>query len=335
MTRSRGYRSMSYWIEKAALWYGDDCTGGAYSNFRIKEADLSTLEILNHTWAKDAKRVWANGHRLRMVYAPVFQALNASFGRDNECVFDSLGRLVKGMNAAAFEVLDDGLFKSDDDDHATESGYARCEGTIFHYDRSDHKTMRLRGADAATFEVLKWGVARDKNKVFHGVNVAKANPQTFRHITCRFSEDGRKVFYYNRIVPEADPATFEFIGGQFWAKDRSRVFCQDRIVPGADPATATIVGSFLKDSNHVYFFPAGHKRLEGVDPPTFEVLLHSYYRDKDRVYRKGFSEGFVEGAVIATFEELPPKHPSRGDAWDKNWIYRGNERWKPRSEYQE
>lgn len=326
---------MSYWVEKAVLRHGNDCSGGAYSKFPIKEADLSTLEIMNRTWAKDSKRVWADGHRVRVVYAPVFKALNASFGRDNECVFDSLGRLVKGMNAAGFEVLDDGLLQKDDNDDATEAGYARCEGKIYHYERRDHKTMLLRGADATTFEVLKWGFARDKNKVFCGINVVKADPQTFRHITCRFGADSSKVFYYNRIVPEADPATFEFIGGQHWAKDRCGVFCHDSIVPGADPATAKVVGSFLKDSNHVFFFPAGFKLLEGVDPATFELLHRSYYRDKDRVYWDGFSGGFVEGADLVTFEEFSSKHPSRGDAWDKNWIYRGNARWKPRSEYQE
>ena len=84
-------------------------------------------------------------------------------------------------------------------------------------------------------------------------------------------------------------------------------------------------GSFLKDATHVFFFPAGYKLLEGVDPATFEVLRSSYYRDKDRVYCTGFQEGFVEGADLPSFEELPPQHPSRGDAWDRNWIYRGKD----------
>jgi len=326
---------MSYWVEAGKLWRGNDCPGGAYSKHTIDEGDLSTLEILNRTCAKDAKHVWAEGRRFRKVHAPAFQALNASFGRDDECVFDSLGRVVKGLNAAAFEVLDDGLLHEDDSEYPTTGGYARCEGKIYHYDWSNHKTMLLRDADAATFEVLKWGFARDKNKVFWGINVAKANPQTFRHITCRFGEDGQHVFYYNRIVPEADPATFEFIGDQFWAKDRCRVFCHDSIVPGADPATAEVVGSFLKDANHVFFFPAGYKLLEGVDPATFEVLRSAYYRDKDRIYCHRPTEGFVEGADVLTFEELAPRHPSRGDAWDKDWIYRGRERLRPRSEFQE
>ena len=323
-----------YWVENGVLWHASDSSGDFHSKGKVAGADLATLQILNRTWAKDATRVWANGQPVRKAFAPAFEALNASFGRDNECVFDSLGRTVKDINAAAFEVLDDGLLH-DDRRNPKEAGYARCEGKIYHYDWSNHKTMLLRGADAATFEVLKWGFARDKNKVFWGINVAKANPRTFRHITCRFGEDGQHVFYYNRIVPEADPATFEFIGDQFWAKDRARVFCHDKVVPGAEPATAQVVGSFLKDANHVFFFPAGYKLLEGVDPATFEVFRSSYYRDKDRIYCHGSPEGFVEGADLLTFEELAPRHPSRGDAWDKDWIYRGKERWRPRSEFQD
>jgi hypothetical protein len=327
---------MSYWVEQGVLWYANDLPGGFYSKHSIDEAkDTSTLTIFNLTWAKDAKHVWANGSRVRKVYAPAFQALNECFGRDNECVFDSLGRAVKGINAAAFEVLDDGLRHNDDGEHPDEAGYARCEGKIYHYEWGGHKTMAIRGADAETFEVLKWGFARDKNKVFLGINVAKANPQTFRHITCRFGHDGKHVFYLNRIVPEADPNTFEFLGDKFWAKGRSKVFCHDTIVPGADPTTAKLVGSFLKDANHIFFFPAGFKKLEGMDPATFEVFRSNYYRDKARIYCTGCFDGFVEEADLATFEELPALHPSRGDAWDKDWIYRGKNRLKPRSEYQE
>ncbi len=325
---------MSYWTENGKLWYGNDAHPSTYSKHRIDGVELSTLQILNRAWAKDAQHVWSEGQRVRNVHAPAFQALNAAFGRDNECVFDSLGQVVKGLNAAAFEVLDDGLLHEDDDDHPRVAGYARCEGKIYHYARFDHKTMLLRGADAASFEVLKWGFARDKNKVFHGFNVAKANPQTFRQLTCRFSEDGRKVFYYNRVVPEADPATFEFLGGGCWARDSHRVYCHASVVAGADAGSAKVVGTFLKDAAHVFFF-TGYKLLEGVDPATFELLRCCYYRDKDRVYCAGFQEGFVEGVDLPTFEELPGQHPSHGNAWDKNWIYRGSKRLRPRSEFQE
>jgi hypothetical protein len=65
------------------------------------------------------------------------------------------------------------------------------------------------------------------------------------------------------------------------------------------------------------------------------VLRSSYYRDEDRIYSHGPTEGFVEGADLPTFEELPLRRPSRGDAWDKHWIYRGKERSRPCSEFQD
>jgi hypothetical protein len=186
------------------------------------------------------------------------------------------------------------------------------------YEELGHKTMCLRGADAESFEVLKWGLARDKKKVSKGCYVIKANPQTFRQITSLYSTDGQEVFYDTRVVPEADPATFEFIGGRSWVKDKSRVFFQAEIVPGPDPATSRVVGDLLADASAVFLDICG-KVVEGLDAATVEHLGYSYYRDKSRVYSR-FDNTFIEGADRDTFEKLPPKHPSGGSAWDKNWI---------------
>jgi hypothetical protein len=322
-----------YWIENGVLWYASDSSGDFNSKHEIENADLSTLKVFNQTWAKDDKRVWAAGFKVRKVYAPAFQALNASFGRDNECVFDSVGRTVKGINAAAFEVLDEGLVHFDHHQDTKIAGYARCEGKIYHFEHFDHKTMCLRGADAGTFEVLRWGLGRDKKKVFKGQYVIKANPQTFHQITSLYSTDGQQVFYDTRIVPEADPATFEFIGGQFWARDKSRVYFQAEIVPGPDPATSRVVGDLLADASAVFLDFYG-KVITGLDAATVEHLGYCFYRHKSRVYSR-FDKAFIEGADRDTFENLPPKHPSGGDAWDKNWIYYNTRPRKRRSEFQE
>jgi hypothetical protein len=74
-----------YWIENGVLWYASDSSGDFRSKHKVEEADLPTLKIYNRTWAKDDKRVWLSGAKLRKAYSPAFQALNASFGRDNEC----------------------------------------------------------------------------------------------------------------------------------------------------------------------------------------------------------------------------------------------------------
>jgi hypothetical protein len=322
-----------YWIESGVLWYASDSSGSFRSRHKIEDADLSTLKVLNETWAKDKKHVWAVGSKVRKVYAPAFEALNASFGRDNECVFDSLGQMVKEVNAAAFEVLDDGVIQCENPRDRKLAGYARCEGKIYHYDHFDHKTTCLRGADAESFEVLKWGLARDKKKVFKGPSVIKANPQTFRQITSLYSTDGREVFYDTRVVPEADPATFEFLGGQSWARDKGRVYFQAEIVPGPDPKTSRVVGDLLADASAVYSEVYG-KVIVGLDATTVEHVVWPYYRDKWRIYSV-YDNAFIEGADRDTFEKLPPKHPSGGSAWDKNWIYRGSMPRKPRSECQE
>src|SRR5436190_22019468 len=188
-TNKAGNVQAGYWIENGVLWFSRDTAGD--SKHKIPEADLATLQILNQTWAKDNKKVWALGDKVRKAYAPAFQALNASFGRDDECLFDSLGRIVKDINPAAFEVLDKGFVQLDHPGDQKIAGYARCQGKIYHYEHFDHKTMWLRGADAESFEVLKWGLARDQSKVFKGQYVLKAKPQTFRQLTSLYSEDGQ------------------------------------------------------------------------------------------------------------------------------------------------
>jgi hypothetical protein len=278
------------------------------------------LKVFNQTWARDDKHVWAVGYQVRKVYAPAFEALNHSFGRDNECVFDSLGRVVKDVNAATFEVLDDGFVNYEDSPDPKLLGYARCDGKIYHYEHFDHKTKCLRGADAASFEVLKWGLARDAKKVFKGQYVIKANPRTFRQITSLYSTDGEEVFYDRRVVPEADPDSFEFLGGRSWARDKGHVYFQFDIKPGLDPATARVVGDLLADSSAVYSEVYGNV-IPGLDAATVEHLGSYFYRDKSGIYSTQIGS-FIEGADRDSFENLPPKHSSGGSAWDKNWIYR-------------
>jgi hypothetical protein len=342
---------MAYLIEKGRVVHYDEPRYPGQAAVVLKPADPSTFVILNNVWAKDEKYVWCRGALVRTAYAPAFKALNAAFGRDNECVFDSSwGRVVKGVNAAAFEVLDDGVMGCSRT-ITLEASYARCEGKIYHYQSGDHKTMWLRGADASTFRALKWTYGCDARKVYcRNRPLSGARPDSFRQITPHFSSDGRKVYYYAQQLVEADPATFEVFGAEywanhsnptveelrarklsdFWARDKDHVFYQHLVMEGLDPTTAQVVGDMLKDATQVY---VGFQRpIEGADATSFERVpgWYSYYRDRRRVYHLWEP---IEGVDLATFESLPFNHPSKGQAWDANWIYDKGNRWKPRSEF--
>lgn len=342
---------MSYSVNQGVVRYCNDLVGGGCHTHAIKDAEVSSFVILNRTWAKDQKHVWANGRPVRKVYVESFEALNSAFGRDNECVFDSLGRLVKGLNAFAFEVLDDGL-QHRAAGGCTDASYARCEGKIYHYEWGMHRTMWLRGAEAETFRALKWNYGCDRRRVYSSRWLVKgADSNTYRQITPYFAVDERSVFYFNRAIPEADPQTFEAFdsafwstadveaaalqgGRNFWAKDAHRVYHQDRVVAGADPKTAVPVGDLIKDERHVYRFLG--RPVKVADTASFEAIGCGvfYFRDKKHIYCDGMEWKTIPGADLETFEELPARHPSRGDAWDRNWIYRNRtERWRPRNEF--
>ena len=89
----------------------------------------------------------------------------------------------------------------------------------------------------------------------------------------------------------------------------------------------------LADVANVFEFASG-KIIEGLDATSVEHLGTRYYRDHSRIYC-GLGGGFIQDADRETFEKLPPSHPSRGDAWDKNWIYRNEKRLRLRSEFQQ
>jgi hypothetical protein len=115
-----------------------------------------------------------------------------------------------------------------------------------------------------------------------------------------------------------------------WARDRKHVYFQRLVMEGLDSVTAQVVGRMLKDATQVY--AAYNRPVIGADAPSFEEVRgsYSYYRDRWRVY---YHDKPIEGADPATFEALPQRHPSKGDAWDANWIYQHENRWKARSEF--
>lgn len=338
---------MGFQIESGRVLYYDEPTYLGQAGWSVKGVDLSTFVVLNSVWAKDHKHVWAKSSPLRGVFAPAFRALNVAFGSDNECVYDSHCRIVKGVNPATFEVLDDGLRGRVTMTRGIES-YARCEGKIYHYASSDHKTMWLRGADAITFRALKWGYGCDARRVYsRNLLVKRAKAESFRQITPYYSTDGEGVFYFSQTVTGADPETFEPFGSEFWtgadhepesilrrndmwARDKNHVFFQSLVMEGLDPNTAQIIGGMLKDATQVH---AGYRQpIEGADAPSFDPVpgSFSYYRDRWRVYHNTKP---ILGADPETFEALPQRHPSKGEAWDANWIYQHDNRWKPRSEF--
>lgn len=87
------------------------------------------------------------------------------------------------------------------------------------------------------------------------------------------------------LIPDADPASFEVLQCDQFAKDSQHVYYEGKIIKQARPSTIQMIGdkksNYLADDQHVFF------RTEIIikaDPSTFKVLEFPYSRDKNDVY---------------------------------------------------
>jgi len=81
------------------------------------------------------------------------------------------------------------------------------------------KGKAIKGADAASFEVLSDTLARDASKVYMLGKPAKVDAASFELLSPAYSRDDASVFYVMETklkpVKGADPASFKPTGGQF------------------------------------------------------------------------------------------------------------------------
>lgn len=117
----------------------------------------------------------------------------------------------------------------------------------------------------------------------------------------KYSLDDKDVYFQDKIISGADPASFTFIGrhlsaDQEYAKDKNSVYYLDRKIEKADPTTYQLLGVhniYAKDAAHIFYKDA---IVDGADVSSFdgELLLTTgnsisplYAVDKDHVYYDG------------------------------------------------
>ena len=210
--------------------------------------------------------------------------------------------------------------KTCEDSDNLELGYVLCNNKIYYtYEpfgkyASGPVSIEIKGVDTETFEDVKFKYARDKNN----------------------------VYFEGKIIPNADPETFETIGlGSYkldeysstdvsYSKDKNSVYYLYEIVDGADPETFEIkafpnpqnspyVMLYGVDKGSVYFF-SRNKKIDNADPETFEYLGNNYAHDKNNVF---YIDNVVLDADPKTFEVIGCSGGgyARDYAKDKNNVY--------------
>jgi hypothetical protein len=199
----------------------------------------------------------------------------------------------------------------------------------------------LEGADPNTFEFLVANGApirydggsgptkyygQDENSKY--LNEIRFDKLTFVDMGGGYVKDKDKVYFFNREIEEADPATFECVTSGIYFKDKNHVYYETAILKDADPSTFKNIGiesPYAYDQNYYYkndtiignvsstdirvieklYLLNGNRLLWGDkdilinDPKSLQYVSRGYLKDSINVYS-------TETEPIGIIEETPP-----------------------------
>lgn len=208
----------------------------------ISGADSATFEFMEGTYLFRDKHHIYDGMILEEIDATTFEVLKQwdhcgtprLYGDKNSIYFDGMGGVENtGIRAEHFTILNDVFFQ--DDKHI----YAMIE-----VGKGCHSDFVQLDVDVETFLPLNNSYARDKNFIYqksygYPQIIHNVDHETFTPLSGVYSKDKTHVYYYQNILKNADPLTFQVIKNEKdnYGKDAQNVFFRDEIIEGADPKT--------------------------------------------------------------------------------------------------
>lgn len=157
-----------------------------------------------------------------------------------------------------------------------------------------HQHRKIRRADPATLEVFQTDggsgfIARDKNHVYaeHETSlrpIAKADPATFRYLGNDWAADRHHAYYAARRIKHCTRLDTLRLIGECYAADADHVYWDGKLLPQADPATWQFVAAapaFSRDARHVYCY---WDPLPEADPASWRHLHDSFSKKLRHVY---------------------------------------------------
>ena len=189
------------------------------------------------------------------------------------------------------------------------------------YYRTENGLEKLQNADAKTFEILGYHIAKDKNYVYYrDEKLSKIDPKTFEVVEGYYItifKDKNGIYTFGKNYDKLKIINFKEDGIDIDFNDF-------KVISSEDP-------TIYKNKNDIYFQKGGKiLQIKNVDAKTFEkingrsYLDNKYYRDKNNVYY--FSEDKMlkmENADINSINEL-----SENILKDKNYVYFENQQIK-------
>ena len=189
------------------------------------------------------------------------------------------------------------------------------------YYRTENGLEKLQNADAKTFEILGYHIAKDKNYVYYwDEKLGKIDPKTFEVVEGYYItifKDKNGIYTFGKNYDKLKIINFKEDGIDIDFNDF-------KVISSEDP-------TIYKNKNDIYFQKGGKiLQIKNVDAKTFEkingrsYLDNKYYRDKNNVYY--FSEDKMlkmENADRNSINEL-----SKNILRDKDNVYFENKQIK-------
>jgi len=170
--------------------------------FRLVKIDTATMEVLDHDFIKDSRRVYRQGKLLRGVTPLGFRVLNGVYTGGPGGIWTPYGD-AKVAHPGEFQVLDSGGVP---EGAVFPQSYGQDGEFVYFFTGSTDtpRAIRVRGCnDPAAFRVLSWQYARDGEHVYYqGAVVKKADPESFIVLGQRYARDKKHLFLGDRLLEE-------------------------------------------------------------------------------------------------------------------------------------
>jgi hypothetical protein len=215
----------------------------------VVPADPRTFRPLDEHFAVDATRVYHGDTYASVVEGAnpaTFCALGGELGTDDQYVY-WMSRTVAGVPPETFLAL-------------SASFACSCDQVLYFY-RGLHGQRHI---------------VRDRFGV-KPIVLARADPDTFRDIGELYGADARHAYYHSMPIElRGDARCFETLG-MCLARDDRAVYFENRVVEGADPATFRLVATTTaaRDRERWYLYDAysDYRDIEVVDEERARAAL--------------------------------------------------------------
>lgn len=232
-------------------------------------------------------------------------------------------QIMEGMLPATCQVLDENYIKD-----ARSVFFVRSYRESRDYFTSrKHRVHKIKDADPATFLVLGYAYAKDKNQAYyHGSAFPVRDVVTYTVTDENISKDKVSAYYKQKEIRGSHGPSFERID-RYHAKDDTSIYYLDPAMEETEeirvlshhPFTFRILEHpFTKDNTRVWYMG---QPVKDADPVTFRVLGHGYCLDADHVF---FQDQIVKGADAGSIHPLPENETFTEDgafAMDKEAVY--------------